>query len=52
MQKTAEKRIDNIRKLQNFENWEKWPYCKGHSKAKSSVLGTDFKMPRTRRRRL
>ena len=25
MQKTAEKRIDNIRKLQNFENWQKWP---------------------------
>ena len=42
MQKKAEKTIDNIRKLQNFENWQKWPRCKDYSKAKSSVLGTDF----------
>ena len=42
MQKTAEKRINNIGILQNFENWQKWPCCERYSKAKSSVLGTDF----------
>ena len=42
MEKTAEKKKNNIRILQNFENWQKWPCCKGYTKAKSSVLGTDF----------
>ena len=34
-------------KRDHFENWQKWPQCKGYSLCKMASLGRKLKMPKT-----
>ena len=34
-------------KKQDFEKWQKWPYCMGYSKAKWPILGRNLKVPKS-----
>ena len=52
MQKTAPKKQLIFEKLDHFENWQKWPQCKGYSLCKMVSLAQKLKMPKTCDKRL
>ena len=41
-----------FKKWDHFENWQKWPQCKGYSLCKMVSLGKKLKMPKTCDKRL
>ena len=44
MQKTAQKKQIIFEKWDHFENWQKWPQCKGYSLCKMVSFDQKFKM--------
>ena len=52
MQKNGSKKQLIFEKSDHFENWQKWPQCKGYSSCKMVSLGQKLKMPKTCDKRL
>ena len=52
MQKTAPKKPLIFEKWDHFENWQKWPQCKGYSLCKMVSLGQKLRMPKRCDKRL